>query len=145
MTHTRTLMALVLAALLAAAVVGCSGSEAEPATTEPAVEEVRIAALTEQGEIPETVLAASVGSMEAAEGARLMYLTETEGVWWEGSDADIHDMTQAWRAESPDNTFYIVYSERVQEDGTTMQLIGVYSLTPTFDTVTHANAPYEER
>ena len=130
----------------AAALGGCSGSETEPvATEEPAAEEVRLGALTEQGEIPETVLAASVGSMEAAEGARLMLLSETEGLFWEGSDEDIRTMTEGWRAEFSANTFYIVYSERVQEDGTTMQLIGVYSLTPTFDTVTHANAPYEER
>jgi hypothetical protein len=140
------LIATGLALVLAVAVAGCSGTDAEtePATETAAPEQVTYAVIVEQGEIPETVLAASVGTVENAGGARLMMLSETESLYWEGSEEDIRTLTDEWRAEFAENTFYIVYSEPAV-DGGTAQHIGVYSLTPTFDTVTHANAPYEEK
>jgi hypothetical protein len=141
--------AVVLAVVLAALLVLAACSDREPETAAPAVESTATAsqelgALVEQGDIPETVLAAAVGSYEAAEGTRLLALSETQGLWWEGADVDIYELVQKWRAETPADTFYIVASERTVE-GSTTQLIGVYSLTPSFDTVTHANAPYEQR
>jgi hypothetical protein len=145
MPRSALILSVALVALLALA--GCSAEETE--TAGPAVESTatapqQLGALVEQGEIPETVLAAAVGTYEAAEGTRLVPLAEAQGLWWEGADTDIYELVQKWRAETPADTFYIVASERTVE-GSTTQLIGVYSLTPTFDTVTHANAPYEQR
>jgi hypothetical protein len=143
----RVLLGMLAVALVFGLATGCSSeepAETEPAQTEPAVEQIKLAAIVESGEIPETVVGASLGSWDRAEGARLLALEEVKGLYWEGGEEDIHAAVQNWREAKPDHTFYIMYSEPV-DDGVQTKLIGVYSLTPTFDTVSYHNGPYEER
>ena len=44
----------------------------------------------------------------------------------------------------PDNTFYVVYQNTTRE-GDELEMIGILSLTPQFDTVSHTNAAFEAR